>query len=207
MRARPAPLTAIAATLVMAATLTAAAAEDRPQRLLYLSAEQTEESRYGGAGWFRAPRGLDGSGPVYALEGGRSFPDTNRLGLMAGWRWLLGRVYVTALAGVEARKDGSAGAGSLDLWWDDGPWMASGRTQVMEGPDNGRAALGYRFGEGSPWFGPEISANWQGERLGLHATGLHLPWDFEARVSIGGTVRERSDHGGGFLELSLWRRF
>lgn len=197
----------ILAPLALAATIAAARAEDQPQRLLYLSAEQTEESRYGGAGWFRAPRGLDRSGPVYALEGGRSFPDTNRLGLMAGWRWLFGRLYVTALAGLETRADGRAGLGALDLWWDAGPWMASGRTQVMEAPDSGRAALGYRFTEGGPWFGPELSANWQGERLGLHATGLELPWGFEARLSVGGTMRERADHGGGFVELSLWRRF
>lgn len=184
-----------------------ALADDPPRRLLYLSAEQTEESRYGGAGWMGAPRGLDASGPVWALEAGRSFPDSNRLGAMAGWRWLLGRLYVTTLLGVEAIDQGSHPAATLDLWWDEGAWMATGRSQLMHGSDSARLAVGRRIWADGPWFGPEVSANWQGERLGLHATGLDLPWDFEARVSVGATVRERSDHGGGFLELSFWRRF
>lgn len=172
----------------------------------YLSAEQTEESRYGGVGWMRASRGLDHDGPVMTLEAGRSFPDSQRIGLMAGWRWLLGRTYLTALAGYESGDDPGL-AGSLDLWWNEGAWMASARSQVVPGPDSGRLAAGRRIWPGGPWFGPELTANWQGERLGLHATGIRLPWRMEARLSAGATVRERAGHGGGFLELSLWRRF
>lgn len=177
------------------------------RRLLYLSAEQTEESRYGGAGWMAAPRGLDASGPVWSLEAGRSFPDTSRLGAMTGWRWLRGHLYATGLVGLEAADRGARPAASLDLWWNAGPWMASARSQLAHGSDSGRLAAGRRFTPSGPWFGPEISANWQGERLGLHATAVPLPFAFQARISAGATVRERADHGGGFVELSLWRRF
>lgn len=186
--------------------LAAPASGQEAGRLLYLSAEQTEESRYGGIGWMGAPRGLDASGPVYALEAGRSFPDQDRIGLMAGWRWLHGRLYATAMAGVEA-ADGAYPAASLDLWWDRDGWMASARSQINHGSDSGRISAGRRFRDGGPWFGPEASANWQGERIGLHATGIGLPMGFQARVSAGGTVRERANHGGGFVEISLWRRF
>lgn len=181
-----------------------AMAEDR---LLYLSLESTEESSYGGVGWMAAPRGLDRTGPVWTLEVGRSFPDDTRLGAMAGWRWLWRPLYVTTLLGLEQVPSGTAPAATLDLWWNDADWMASGRLQAVKGPDSGRIAAGRRFWPDGPWFGPEATATWQGERLGLHATGIGLPFGFDARVSVGTTVKERAGHGGGFVELSLWRRF
>lgn len=189
----------ILAILMLLASVTAAPAQDRT--LLYLSAERSGYSTYGGIGLMGAIRGLDASGPVATVEAGRPDLDGKRLGIAGGWRFVGYRTYATALAGLEMGEE-TRPAGSLDLWWDAGRAMATARGQWMQGDDhNLRASVGLRIGDTGPWIGPEISDTWQGRRYGLHATAIRLPAAIEARASAG-----RMDEGN-YFELSLWRRF
>ncbi|MGI6247041.1 MAG: hypothetical protein ACOYJQ_14935 [Pseudochelatococcus sp.] len=169
--------------------------------LLFLYADETPGGGYGGAGWLHAPGGLDRTGPVFSAEAGRSFEYEARVAAMAGWRLAWGRTITTVLGGLEAGSTIRPVA-SVDVWLDDAGWMATARAQVTPDYMSWRAAVGWKAGDGLPWFGPELSSTGdERTRFGAHATGVRLPWRFEARASAGWSA------GGTYGELSLWRRF
>lgn len=168
--------------------------------LLFFSADLHRGEGYGGAGWMHAPSGLDADGLVFAAEIGRPYGGDPRAAALAGLRFVSGRVIATGLAGIEAGPEVRPVA-SADLWWDEAGLMASARVQASPAYVSARAAFGWRPLESWPWLGPEFGWADQAPRLGLHATGLRLPYGFEARTSAGWLP------GGAYGEVSLWRRF
>lgn len=179
--------------------LAAAPACAGERNLLYFSAAPD----YLGAGWMRAPRGLDLSGPVFGAEVGTSFEGSFRAMLAGGWRQVHGRLVATLVAGAEADTEGVQARPlvAADLWWDDRGFMAAGFAKLTEDYADWRLAAGYRVSTRWPWIGPEVSARDGPPRIGLQATGISLPFSAQARLSAGAGEDEA------FAEIALWRRF
>ena len=157
-------------------------------------------SDYLGAGWMRAPRGLDRTGPVFGAEVGTSMEGTPWVLAAAGWRLVEGRLVATLTAGAEAGEVVRPLA-VADLWWDEGRFMATARAKATPDYADWRVAAGLRPDAGWPWLGLELSAHDGPLRVGFHVTGVDLPGGTKARVSAG-LVED-----GVYGELSLWRRF
>lgn len=207
----------LAALILLTVALPAQA--EGPRHLAYLSAEASQRpaltgTRYdtegfGGIGWIFAPRGLDHSGPAIVLETGKTVIEDGQLSaISAGWRWHLGRFYLSAMAGAERSPGGSRPQAAADLWWDDKGWMAQTRIKHTSDYTNARLALGHKLRGSGPFYGIEVATpDGHDRRAGLHATGLKLPFGAEARMSGGIAKGEDSRTDGYYAELSLWRRF
>jgi hypothetical protein len=186
-----------------------AARAEGPTDLLFFSADLMSARGYGGAGWLHAASGLDFSGPVFSLEAGRPEIGAGYGQAAAGWRFVQSGVWVTVLAGVEVDPENAPALNPLasaDLWWEPAKgWMTSAQVQATPEYVSWRVAVGVKPVESWPWIGPEVGSSAGEPQVGLHATGLRLPDDFEARVSAG--VAWWCGRAGPYGELSVWRRF
>jgi len=173
--------------------------------LLFFSGDLISGRGYAGGGWMHAFSGLDASGVIFSVEGGRP------QGVMAygagqvGWRFVTNGIYLTFMGGLDAEPRLHPLA-SADLWWEPAQgWMAQARFEASTEWVSWRAATGWRPSDAWPWIGPEVASSAEWPRVGAHATGLKLPGDAEARVSAGASWGQR--RAGPYCEVSIWRRF
>jgi Cellulose biosynthesis protein BcsS len=193
--------------LVLALTLALqqSANADASSDLLFFSGDLISGRGYGGAGWMHAFSGLDSSGAIFSLEGGRPEGVEAYGAGQAGWRFVQAGLYVTLMGGLEAEPHFHP-LGSADLWWEPSQgWMVQGRYEASSDWVSWRLAAGWRPSEAWPWLGPEAASSAAWPRVGLHATGVKLPAEIEARVSAG--VSWGRERVGPYCEVSLWRRF
>jgi len=192
-------------TLVLVLALSQPCAADPSTDLLFFSGELISGRSYGGAGWMHAFSGLDASGVIFSVEGGRPQGVTAYGAGQAGWRFVQSGLYVTLMGGLEAEPRLHPLA-SADLWWElSRSWMVQGRYEAATDWVSWRLAVGWRPSETWPWLGPEAASSAERPRLGLHATGLKLPAGIEARISAGASWdRERAAL---YCDVSMWRRF
>jgi hypothetical protein len=185
------------------------ACADGPTDLLLFSGDLMSARSYGGVGWLHAASGLDFSGPVFSAELGRPELSLGYGQAAAGWRIVQSGVWVTLLGGVEYDPQYAPPIRPLasgDLWWEPARgWMTTAQVQATPEYVSWRVAVGLKPADGWPWIGPEAGSNAGEPRVGVHATGLRLAGDFEARVSAG--VSWRCGRPGPYGELSVWRRF
>jgi Cellulose biosynthesis protein BcsS len=179
---------------------------DQASDLLYFSGELISGRGYAGAGLLHAFSGLDSSGFIIAADGGASQSNQTLADVQAGWRTISGKFYLTVTGGFEADPRFHP-LGSADLWWELSPkWMAQARFEAASDWTAWRMAAGWRPNDHWPWIGPEAAASASWPRVGLHATGVKLPFSVEASVSAGVSWREGRQFGP-YVTLSLWRRF
>ena len=204
-RARRGEVVGALGALALALGLQQSPRAESVQDLLFFSGELMSGQGYAGAGWMHAFSGLDASGIVFSLEGGRP-QDVAAYGAgQIGWRFVQGGLYVTLMGGLEADPHIHP-IGSADLWWQPAAgWMVQGRYEAAADWVSWRLATGWRSSEAWPWLGPEAASSAEWPRVGLHATGVKLPNGFEARVSAG--VSWSRERAGPYCEISLWRRF
>lgn len=173
--------------------------------LLFFSGDLISGRGYGGGGWMHAFSGLDASGVIISLEGGRPEGLAAYGAGQAGWRFVEGGLYVTLMGGLDADPRFHP-LGSADFWWEPSQgWMVQGRYEAATGWVSWRMAAGWRPSEAWPWLGPEAASSAEWPRFGLHATGLKLPTGIEARISAGASWGR--GRVGPYCEVSVWRRF
>jgi hypothetical protein len=178
---------------------------DQATNLLFFSGDLLSGRGYAGGGWMHAFSGLDASGVILSVEGGRPQGVMAYGAAQAGWRFVENGIYLTVMGGFDAEPRLHPLA-SADLWWEPARgWMAQGHFEASTGWVSWRVATGWRPSETWPWIGPEAGSVAEWPRLGAHATGIKLPGGAEARLSVGASWGQ--GRAGPYCELSLWRRF